>query len=412
MNKAQHEKRLQRDYRLLQSELPPGIICTPQHEQLNLYEARIDGPSDTPYQGGRFFLTISLPTTYPIDPPSVRFKTQIYHPNIDDFGNICLDILKTGNHGGWKPSWSLANVLISMTVLLSSPNPHDALMPEIADQMLNDHGGFMRTAKEWTSKFARAHEDDPEEYMPPEEEENKDVPAVGKKRKLGLARKNGKDVLPPPPGKLVTVGGKKGKMGMGRTVNRSITQSSSQMTVESIEVESDECQTSRIAGSMKKKKKSSKLSEILSSKNSGSVTSMCRRPLKLSRSATAQKKKTKSKEAEEDDYKCLLTPEDQPKDQGKEPEPVEEVKEDNSKQFSPEEIQKEQGLSEDQKKNKSMAKGKEPECIPVQPRRTFDRKDGDSLQILYESDFGPLDLGLPPVTVSAQRHLMRRKARP
>lgn len=55
--------------------------------------SEIQGPQDTPYENGIFKLEINIPKRYPIEPPSIRFVTPIYHPNIDNGGRICLDIL-------------------------------------------------------------------------------------------------------------------------------------------------------------------------------------------------------------------------------------------------------------------------------------------------------------------------------
>lgn len=52
------------------------------------------GPDDSPYVGGVFFLNIHFPTDYPFKPPKINFVTRIYHPNINQNGAICLDILK------------------------------------------------------------------------------------------------------------------------------------------------------------------------------------------------------------------------------------------------------------------------------------------------------------------------------
>ena len=32
--------------------------------------------------------------------PTVKFVTPCFHPNVDQFGNICLDILKVSTPGG------------------------------------------------------------------------------------------------------------------------------------------------------------------------------------------------------------------------------------------------------------------------------------------------------------------------
>ena len=40
------------------------------------------GPKETPYEGGTFELVISVPEQYPLTPPSVRYRTKIFHPNV------------------------------------------------------------------------------------------------------------------------------------------------------------------------------------------------------------------------------------------------------------------------------------------------------------------------------------------
>jgi hypothetical protein len=51
--------------------------------------------------------------------PKVAFVTRIYHMNISDKGNICMDILKQN----WSPALSLFKVMLSLSSLLTDPNP-------------------------------------------------------------------------------------------------------------------------------------------------------------------------------------------------------------------------------------------------------------------------------------------------
>ena len=85
------------------------------------------GPGDSPYQGGVFLLNIHFPTDYPFKPPKCTFTTRIYHPNINSNGSICLDILKK-----WMDSpLTIGKVLLSISSLLTDPNPDDPLVHEI-----------------------------------------------------------------------------------------------------------------------------------------------------------------------------------------------------------------------------------------------------------------------------------------
>jgi peroxin-4 len=42
----------------------------------------LQGPSDTPFEGGVFELAMNVPEQYPLVPPATRFRTQIFHPNV------------------------------------------------------------------------------------------------------------------------------------------------------------------------------------------------------------------------------------------------------------------------------------------------------------------------------------------
>mmetsp|Transcript_42726 Transcript_42726/g.166970 ORF Transcript_42726/g.166970 Transcript_42726/m.166970 type:complete len:87 (-) Transcript_42726:1556-1816(-) len=84
-------------------------------------------------------------------PPKIRFLTRIYHPNIDRLGRICLDILKDK----WSPALQIRTVLLSIQVLLSSPNPDDPLNNEAAELWLKNEATALQTATDWTQLYAR-----------------------------------------------------------------------------------------------------------------------------------------------------------------------------------------------------------------------------------------------------------------
>lgn len=55
----------------------------------------------SPYNKGVFRIQVQFPDEFPYDPPTICFKTQIYHPNIDENGNVCLSTTSAKN---WTPS--------------------------------------------------------------------------------------------------------------------------------------------------------------------------------------------------------------------------------------------------------------------------------------------------------------------
>ncbi|KVI05582.1 Ubiquitin-conjugating enzyme, active site-containing protein [Cynara cardunculus var. scolymus] len=105
-------KRLMRDFKRLQQDPPAGISVAPQDNNIML-------PDDTPWDGGTFKLALQFSEDYPNKPPTVRFVSRMFHPNIYADGSICLDILQNQ----WSPIYDS---------LLCDPNPNSPANSEAA----------------------------------------------------------------------------------------------------------------------------------------------------------------------------------------------------------------------------------------------------------------------------------------
>ena len=144
-------RRIVKETQRLLSEPAPGISATPYRDNLRYFNIIIAGPTGSPYESGIFKLELFLPEQYPMESPKVRFLTKIYHPNIDKLGRICLDILKDK----WSPALQIRTVLLSIQALLSAPNPDDPLANDVAEAWKADEAAAVRTAADWTRKFAQ-----------------------------------------------------------------------------------------------------------------------------------------------------------------------------------------------------------------------------------------------------------------
>ncbi|XP_004349041.2 ubiquitin-conjugating enzyme E2N [Capsaspora owczarzaki ATCC 30864] len=143
-------KRIIKETQRLVAEPVPGISAEPDEQNARYFGIKIDGPHESPFEGGVFRLELFLPEDYPMAPPKVRFLTKIYHPNIDRLGRICLDILKDK----WSPALQIRTVLLSVQALLSAPNPDDPLANDVAEQWKTNEPAAIATARQWTRQYA------------------------------------------------------------------------------------------------------------------------------------------------------------------------------------------------------------------------------------------------------------------
>ena len=147
------ETRIMKEIEELYRDPPDNVTAGPIDEK-NIYHwiATIEGPDDTDYKNGVFILDIQIPKEYPFKPPICKFKTKIYHPNIDkDNGNICLNILKPDK---WNPSLSISNVLLSIMVLLAKPKFDSPLNGEARDLFYKSEKEYKERVHQWVKNYS------------------------------------------------------------------------------------------------------------------------------------------------------------------------------------------------------------------------------------------------------------------
>jgi ubiquitin-conjugating enzyme (huntingtin interacting protein 2) len=149
--------RIQKELKEIERDKTSGVTVKLVGANLQRLTGYVEGPRDTPYEGGIFVVDIALGSQYPFVAPKMRFTTKVWHPNVSSAnGAICLDILKDQ----WSPALTLRTALLSLQALLASPVPDDPQDAVVARQYLSDQRAFERQARSWTethATHAKAH---------------------------------------------------------------------------------------------------------------------------------------------------------------------------------------------------------------------------------------------------------------
>ncbi|PVG00217.1 UBC-like protein [Serendipita vermifera] len=125
-----------------------GVTITVDESDMHIWNIVMAGPANSPYKGGSFKVKVVFPETYPFKAPALTFLTKVYHPGINEEGQICVQVLGAE----WKPTVTMSNVLHIVYDKLANPSPEDPYEAEIAALLKSDKAKFTSTAKEWTKK--------------------------------------------------------------------------------------------------------------------------------------------------------------------------------------------------------------------------------------------------------------------
>ncbi|KAL9127462.1 MAG: hypothetical protein Q9217_003662 [Psora testacea] len=119
-------RRLFHEYKLLCTSPPDGITAGPiSEDDIFVWEALIQGPEGTPYEGGVYPAELKFPRDYPLSPPSMKFIGEVWHPNDDP-----MHYEKASER--WSPIQSVEKILISVMSMLAEPNDESPANVEAA----------------------------------------------------------------------------------------------------------------------------------------------------------------------------------------------------------------------------------------------------------------------------------------
>ena len=111
----------------------------------------LEGPKATPYEGGIFRVKLLIPNEFPMIAPRGIFITKIFHPNISEKGEICVNTLKRD----WNPrQWSLYNLFEVIKCLLIVPFPQSALNEEAGKLFMENYDEYFKIAQMYTKIYA------------------------------------------------------------------------------------------------------------------------------------------------------------------------------------------------------------------------------------------------------------------
>uniref|UniRef100_A0A1I8ETH8 GDP-4-keto-6-deoxy-D-mannose-3,5-epimerase-4-reductase n=2 Tax=Wuchereria bancrofti TaxID=6293 RepID=A0A1I8ETH8_WUCBA len=148
---ASSSRRLKKELTDIQSSDSRTFCCVEFDENNLLHWTGLLVPDKEPYNKGAFKVAIDFPVEYPFKPPKITFLTKIYHPNVDEKGQVCLPIISPDN---WKPATKTEQVMNALLGLITEPEPDHPLRADLAEEFTKDRKKFNKTAEDYTKKYA------------------------------------------------------------------------------------------------------------------------------------------------------------------------------------------------------------------------------------------------------------------
>ena len=132
----QSTTRLLTEFYKLKNSPPDGVSVSLRGGDILTWDCAVWGLPEPLIKFGRFELTLTFPTDYPLQPPTVKFLSEMFHPNISADGRVPLT--------NWSPAHDVTKILTDIQSLLSQPHLDSPVNQEAAQLYREDMGEYQR----------------------------------------------------------------------------------------------------------------------------------------------------------------------------------------------------------------------------------------------------------------------------
>lgn len=160
-------QRVTEEYKLLQDFPIVNISCSvglPDRNNMMVWRFTLNGPSDSPYANGLFYLKVTFPKDYPKKKPEVQFLTPIYHINVkhlpsrpgdnEGLGHVCISTINYWEKQ-WQTGLTMRNVMTDIFALFYCGNPQSPYGLDRQTEMTKNRALYDQKCRDFTKKYAQ-----------------------------------------------------------------------------------------------------------------------------------------------------------------------------------------------------------------------------------------------------------------
>lgn len=112
--------RLKQDYLRLKKDPVPYVLAEPVPSNILEWHYVVNGPENTPYEGGFYHGKLVFPREFPFKPPSIYMTTPNGRFKVNT--RLCLSI-SDFHPDTWNPAWSVSTILTGLLSFMIEKSP-------------------------------------------------------------------------------------------------------------------------------------------------------------------------------------------------------------------------------------------------------------------------------------------------